>query len=307
MNRVLISKEDNPYINIAMEKLLFEHAQEDLVLFLWQNSPSVILGRNQNMYAECDLDYLKENNIFPVRRFSGGGAVYHDKGNVNFTFVTKESLADEAKLLSVVKTAMQALGIDAEFSGRNDVLCDGRKFSGHAWLVDDGNYMYHGTIMINVDLHMLEKAITPSKLKLQSKGISSVRSRIINLAEKSPEITVQAVMLAMENAFCKVFGECEKQQLLSADDEALALAKKLSSDEWLVGECPQFSMTLEKMLLGKNVSVSAEVENGIIKKAKVSTDSLEMHDIEKCEQGLVGLPFCEKNVFFYLEKFFKTI
>lgn len=307
MNKIYLSKENNPYINIAMEKLLFEHATDEVILFLWQNEPSVILGRNQNIYAECNINFLKENNILPVRRFSGGGAVYHDKGNLNFTFITSESRANEPHFLRVLKTAMQALGVEAQFSGRNDILCDGKKFSGHAWLVDEGHYMYHGTIMVDVDLSMLEKAITPSKLKLQSKGISSVSSRILNLAEKLPQITVQDVMLALEDAFCKIFGKSEQRQFLSANAEAMALAEKLSSDAWLIGECPQFTITFEKMFPGKNVSISADVENGLIKNAKVYTDSLDMHHMEECEQGFKGMNFSEENIFSYLAKFFAIL
>lgn len=209
MNNIYLSREIDPYFNIAAEYQLFLEAKEEAALFLWQNSPAVIIGRNQNIYAECDLNYLEEMKILPVRRFSGGGAVFQDLGNVNFTFITQEKDADTEKFLSVIQNAVASLGINCTFSGRNDLLYEGKKFSGHAYYADNGNYLYHGTVMVDVDMDILSGVLRPSFVKLQSKGIASVRSRVINLSQINSEITIDAVKDAILLAFLKIYGESE--------------------------------------------------------------------------------------------------
>jgi len=201
MNLIYVSLETDPYFNIAAEYQLFMETGPETALFLWQNRPAVILGRNQNVFAECDMAFLKTNKIFPVRRLSGGGAVFHDLGNVNFTFLAREENADIARYLKVIRDAVQSLGVECAFSGRNDLLACGKKFSGHAYYADDGHFFYHGTLMISVDMGMLAGALKPSFLKLNSKGIDSVISRVINLSDICGSITPQSMKDALIQAF----------------------------------------------------------------------------------------------------------
>ncbi|WP_024345040.1 lipoate--protein ligase [Lacrimispora indolis] len=291
MKKIIVSKEFDPYFNIAAEHQLFLASDEDIHLFLWQNDASVIIGRNQNLYAECNLSYLKEKNIKAVRRFSGGGAVYHDKGNVNFTFITKEALASHVQFIEIIQSVMLRLGIDCEFSGRNDLLYKNQKFSGHAYYTDNDNYMYHGTILVHVDFGRLEKALTPSTLKLQSKGVKSVKNRVINLSEISKKITTERVI----EAFIETF-DSKKIEYINKTNFNAPLESLLSSYDWLYAQSPNFDIVLERKYSLGNVSVHISISDGIIKNAKISTDSLQLYDFRICENNLSEKQFDEATI-----------
>lgn len=300
MSKIYVSKSNNPYFNIALENhLMFNHG-EDISLYLWQNKSCAIMGRNQNIYSECDIDYLNSYDILPVRRFSGGGAVYHDLGNLNFTFLCNEDAYDNKEFLSIVKNAINYLGINCEFSGRNDVLCNGKKFSGHAYYTEDSKFLYHGTIMVNVDFSKLIKALTPSKLKLESKGIDSVKSRVINLSEIKPDITVEKVINAFESAFKNIFKDTKPTEYIDENDIVIPVEKVIKSKEWIFGESPSFDVQIEKHYDFGNVSVKAKIDNGKITEVKIYSDSLKKLNIEKCENIL-------KNSFFDRNKLLDTI
>ncbi|MDR2022633.1 MAG: lipoate--protein ligase [Hungatella sp.] len=291
MKKIVISEEFDPCFNIAAEHQLFLTSEEDIHLFLWQNDSSVIIGRNQNLYAECNLEYLREHNVKAVRRFSGGGAVYHDKGNVNFTFITKEASASQDHFIKLIQSAMQRLGIDCEFSGRNDLLFKGRKFSGHAYYTDGDNYMYHGTVMVNVNFEQLENALTPSKIKLKSKGVESVRSRVINLSEINSEITAQSVI----QAFIETF-ECKNVEYINKNNFQPPLEKVLSSDNWMYAQSPKFDVELERNYSFGNMSVYISIADDMIQNVKISTDSLKLYDFKACEKELYKTRFNEQAV-----------
>lgn len=298
MKKIVISEEFDPYFNIAAEHQLFLSSEEDIHLFLWQNDSSVIIGRNQNLYAECDLTYLKEHDIKAVRRFSGGGAVYHDKGNVNFTFITKEASANQDHFIRLIQSAMQRLGIDCEFSGRNDLLYKNRKFSGHAYYTDGDHYMYHGTVLVNVNFEQLEHALTPSKMKLKSKGVESVRSRVINLSEINSEITAQSVIRAFMEAF-----ECNHMEIINKKNFQPPLENVLSSDNWMFAQSPKFDAQLERNYPFGNMSVSISIADDLIQNVKINTDSLKLYDFKTCEKGLQNTHFNEQAVWGYIEQY----
>ena len=169
---IYMSEDFNPYRNLATEKLLLDSVGEDsLILYLWQNEKTVVIGRNQNPLAECNCALLKEENGFLARRLSGGGAVFHDCGNLNFTFLCCTENYDLEKQLRVIQKACEMAGIHAELNGRNDLLADGRKFSGNAFYNSKGKSYHHGTILINADKEKLTKYLTPPKAKLWAKGV----------------------------------------------------------------------------------------------------------------------------------------
>ncbi|WP_349947812.1 lipoate--protein ligase [Lacrimispora sp. BS-2] len=298
MKKIVISEEFDPCFNIAAEHQLFLSSQEDIHLFLWQNDSSVIIGRNQNLYAECNLGYLREHNVKAVRRFSGGGAVYHDKGNVNFTFITKEASAGQDHFIKLIQSAMQRLGIDCEFSGRNDLLFKDRKFSGHAYYTDGDNYMYHGTVMVNVNFEQLENALTPSKIKLKSKGVESVRSRVINLSEINSEITAQSVI----QAFIETF-ECKNIEYINKNNFQPPLEKILSSDNWMFAQSPKFDVELERNYSFGNMSVYISIADDMIQNVKISTDSLKLYDFKACEKELYQTHYNEQAVWDCIERY----
>lgn len=306
MNRIYISQETDPYYNVALEHQLLLEANDDTLLFLWQNSSSVIFGRNQNLFAEVDTQYLKENNISPVRRFSGGGAVFQDLGNLNFTFITKEKNIENDKYLKVIIKALNSLNINCEFSGRNDILTNGKKFSGHAYYTSDDNYLYHGTIMVDVNLDMLTKVLKPSFLKLNSKAIDSVRSRVVNLSQINNKITTQKIEKALINSFIEIFEKSEPLKFVNKDNYYAPLFKEINKDNWIYGESPEFSITIEKKFSFGNVALSTNIENGRIKKIKIQTDSLIVADFKACEEELKGMLFQEENIFNYVEKYMKV-
>ena len=298
MNKIIISREFDPYFNIAAENKLLENAEEDYHLYLWQNDASVIIGRNQNLYAECDLDYMKEHKIKAVRRFSGGGAVYHDLGNLNFTFITKEKKADQAKFLETIKSTVAKLGIECEFSGRNDLLYKNQKFSGHAYYTDGDNYMYHGTILVNVDNGQLEKALTPSLLKLKSKGITSVKNRVVNLSSIHSEITVESVKQAFIDTF-----SCNKVEYIDKINFHAPLEQMLSSYDWLYAQSPEFEIELERRYSFGNITINLTSTDGMIQKIKINTDSLHTLDFRLFEDELIGSCFQEQAIWERLEQF----
>jgi lipoate---protein ligase len=303
MNKIYISLETDPYFNIAAEYQMFLEADEGISFFLWQNQSAVICGRNQNLYAECNMEYLENNHILPVRRFSGGGTVFQDMGNVNFTFIAKEKNVNIKKYMNVIKRALSFFDISCEFSGRNDLLYNGKKFSGHAYYVDKGNHMYHGTIMVNVDMNVVSKVLNPSFIKLKSKGIDSVRSRVINLSEVNKDITVESMIDALSRAFIDVYGNSDPIKYIDRNSIKVPLFEKINRNEWIFGQSPNYSISFERKLPCGNVTIYVDVKEGIINSININTDSLTVFDFSKCEKSLIGTLFNENYVFDYIEKY----
>jgi lipoate-protein ligase A len=304
MNRVIISKEVNPYYNLSLEEELFRNIkQKETILYLWQNENTVVIGRNQNPYKECNLDYMKEKNITLARRISGGGAVFHDLGNVNFTFITKEVDGNLDRQLKVIKDAVEGYGFKVEFSGRNDLLLNNRKFSGHAFYCEDGNYFHHGTLMIDVDITKLEKVLTPSKLKLKSKGIESVKSRVINLIELYNELTVENLMQSLVSSFKNIYGDFECIDIYNMNSYVPKLYDKYSSKMWNYGESPQYDIVLEEKIAIGNIDINLRVESGKIVEAKIFSDTLEYIDLKNIEEKLIDVIFSRKKVIKLIEEY----
>ena len=198
----------DPYENLALEQTLLERVREqECILYLWQNARTVVIGRNQNPWKECRTALLEEEGGHLARRLSGGGAVFHDLGNLNFTFLMREADYDLDRQLTVIETACRSLGIPVERSGRNDLLADGRKFSGNAFYHHNGRAYHHGTLMVDVDLEMVQRYLSPSKAKLAAKGVDSVRSRVVNLREFVPTLTVRQLSDALTAAFAEVYDQ----------------------------------------------------------------------------------------------------
>lgn len=284
----------DPAQNLAVEEYLTFHADTDEVtMYLWQNANTVVIGRNQNPWKECRLEAMEEGGCTLARRVSGGGAVYHDLGNLNFTFIAREGLYDVAKQTEVILRAVQLLGIHAEKNGRNDLTIDGKKFSGHAYF-KRGSYCYHhGTIMMDVNRDVLSRYLNVSTAKLKSKGVDSVRSRVTNLKDYKPELTLDEVKQALIQAFSEVYGETPEETLLPSFDnpEVKELLDRYRSDEWRLGRKIPFDVELENRLDFGSVTIQLHVDGGIIKEAKIYSDSLATDVFPKVESLLEGIPY----------------
>lgn len=294
MNRFIISKESDPYYNLALEEELLRNVDDDeIILYLWQNYRTVVIGRNQNPFLECDIDRMKSEGVRLARRISGGGAVYHDMGNLNFTFISKEKSSDIKRQIEVIRAAVERFGISAQFSGRNDLLCDGRKFSGHAFYSEDGNCFHHGTIMIDVDKSVLGNLLKPSRLKLEAKGITSVKSRVVNLREICSDITAENMIDALKESFESEYGELQEYIEYGMDNFIPAMTGRYSDNDWIYGESPSYDAEIEVAADYGNFRMLAQVEDGIIKKAKIYSDSLFDFNHSEIETEMSGTYFHE--------------
>ena len=219
----------DPYENLALEEALLSRVGEgDLILYLWQNERTVVIGRNQNPWKECRTALLAEEGGRLARRLSGGGAVFHDLGNLNFTFLMAEADYDLPRQLTVLERACRSLGIPAQRSGRNDLLADGRKFSGNAFYKHNGRAYHHGTLMVDVDLEMVQRYLSPSKAKLAAKGVDSVRSRVVNLREFVPELTIEQLSDALTAALAEVY---DAARAICPPGEATGNRQQATGDE----------------------------------------------------------------------------
>ena len=211
----LKSPGDNVFVNQALEAALTEYVGEDeAALYLWSNSDAVVIGRNQDAYAECRVDALESAGGMLARRLSGGGAVWHDGGNLNFTFISCEKDEDKDANFGIVLSALASLGIHAELGGRNDLMLNGAKFGGSAYYRRDGEALHHGTIMVNTTPAAVARYLTPPAEKFEGKAVKSVASRVAPLESALPGITVQNVADALRNTFAAAYPEAEMRVIL---------------------------------------------------------------------------------------------
>ena len=281
----------DPYYNLACEEYLLLHSDEDIFM-LWQNEPTVVLGKNQNIYAEVDLEYTEKNKIHVVRRITGGGAVYHDGGNVNYTFITSREHAevlDFAYFTAPIREALEHWGVKAELSGRNDLLVDGLKFSGNAQHATKERILHHGTLLFDSDLSVLSKALKPDNEKLKSKGIASVRSRVTNLRPLLPEMTVEEFISGIAS-FMKV-----EPQMLSANDEIYSLTDRNRSEDYIFGRRESFERKAKVRFHGGTVTVLVSGTDQI-DKIRIEGDFFGEGDIQEVEKILLHCGLCEDEL-----------
>ena len=284
----------DPYENLAAEKRLMDSVQPgQCILYLWQNQNTVVIGRNQNPWAECRTTVLEEEGGHLARRLSGGGAVFHDLGNLNFTFLMCREDYDLDKQLEVIRQAILLAGIQAEKSGRNDLLADGRKFSGNAFYQSKEHAYHHGTILIDVDSQKLSRYLSPPKAKLAAKGVTSVRSRVVNLKELAPDLTIAAMKRYMKAAFCMVYGLVPDEIRLTEEDrrEIAKTADLYGSWEYKYGTPLPFTMQCEEKFPWGFVQLQLMAKNGIVEGAKVYSDSMDWEFSAQAEAALTGCRF----------------
>ena len=312
-------KTTDPYLNLAIEEHLFNTADDDIFM-LWQNEPTVVIGKNQNAYAEVDLAYAKENGIHVCRRITGGGTVYHDLGNVNYTFITSKEKAealDYEYFTKPIIDALAALGLHAELSGRNDLLCEGKKFSGNAQHTSNGKILHHGTLLFDTDAEVMSAVLKTDKEKLEYNAVRSHKSRVTNLkALLEDSFTIEEFINAIENAVAN-------EAVLAvppAASEIEELYKRNTSDEWIYGNkryLTGYSVTRRKKYPFGIVSVELKLNKDVIESIVISGDFFGTRPVEELEKMLVGKsvdtlspfdpsPFIDKMTFDELKELLKN-
>ena len=284
----------NPHQNLAIEEYLFSRCgRDEAILYLWQNENTIVIGKNQNVWKECRISKIEEDGAVIARRISGGGAVFHDLGNLNFTFLVSKENYDLKRQLEVILKAVQKLGIHAELSGRNDILVDGQKFSGNAFHEQKGRCYHHGTIMVDVKLNELNKYLNVSKKKLESKGIKSVRSRVANLKSYNPGLTIELLKKALRETFEEVYGH--KSRVMKEeelDGQAVQeLYEKYSSWDWVYGREFEFQYEISERFDWGQVDIQFQVDCGQITDVQVYSDSLKPKVIQELPEVLKGIRY----------------
>lgn len=285
----------DPYFNLASEEYLLKQ-KDGFYFYLWINAPSVIVGVNQNAFKEVNLDYTETNHIKVVRRLTGGGAVYHDLNNVNYTIIAPyhESENLYREFSKPIIEYLSSLGVKAEFSGRNDILVDGKKISGNAQTVYNDRVMHHGTLLFDTDTSVLSSALNPNKLKIESKGIKSVRSRVTNIKDC---LKKQIMVSEFLNGLSKIFLlNSERYDFNEQDINAInKLSKeKYSTYEWNIGRSPKGEISFENKFDFGILTITFDAKDGVIENAKISGDFFSKKDVNELAEKLNGVRF-EKN------------
>ncbi len=279
-----------PYFNQAVEATLLGMVDDDTeILYLWQNDKVAFVGKNQNVFTECKVPVIEADGGYIARRISGGGAVYHDKGNINFTFLSSKKNFSIEKNFGIMTSGIRRLGFDAELNGRNDVTIGGRKFSGNAFYRSNACF-HHGTVLICANYEKMSAYLNVPKVKLAAKGVSSVVSRVVNLGELDPTVTADKVADALKESFVGYYGA--KAEELSEDDlDRDVLNAKLAffeDEKWRKGDNVFYDARVEVRFDWGTSDIRIKVNGSTIEKAKIYSDCLDQDEIAKKEALLVG-------------------
>lgn len=293
IDRLKIYMTDNtePCRNLALEEYLTLHAEPgECILYLWQNRKTVVIGRNQNAWKECSVSRLTADGGQIVRRLSGGGAVFHDLGNLNFTFCVRKDDYNVERQLGVIVEAARLLGVETEKTGRNDITVAGRKFSGNAFY-EAGDFCYHhGTLMIGTDKEEMTRYLNVSPEKLKSRGVGSVRSRVANLQEFAPGLTVEEMKRALRDALENVYG-CTAENFPEERLDAAEIEKsrlRFASWDWTFGKRIPFQRELSKRFLWGDIQLQLDVQGGAVRQANVFSDGMRQEWIAAIPSALEG-------------------
>lgn len=296
--KYIVNNSHNPVYNVALEAYAFrELLAEDELFILWINEPTIVIGKHQNAIEEINKTYTDEHGIHVVRRLSGGGAVYHDLNNLNYTIISNKSQegAFDFKTFSqpVIET-LADLGVTATFTGRNDLEIDGKKFCGNAQAYYKGRMMHHGCLLFDVDMTVLGNALQVSKDKIESKGVKSVRARVTNILDELPEkMTVEAFSNQLLNKMKESYPDMT-EYVFSDDDlkniQALA-DQQFGTWDWTYGEAPEYTIKRSVRYPAGKITTYANVEKSVIKGMKLYGDFFGIKDVADIEQALIGLRY----------------
>ena len=283
----------DPYFNLAAEEYILKNFQEDCFM-LWQNENAIVVGKHQNTLSEINLDYVKEKEIKVARRISGGGTVFHDLGNLNFTFiVTGEDghLVDFRRFTKPILEVLKKLGVEAKFEGKNDLTIGGKKFSGNAEHVWKKRTLHHGTILFSSHISDLSKALKVNPLKFTDKAVKSNRSRVTNVSEHLSES--MSVLEFRDKIMDHIMEKYEDTKQYTFSDEDIHAIKEIRDTkfinwEWNFGYSPKYSFQKTMKTEAGELEVSLSVEKGIVTKVKIGGDFFQMNAVEELERSLIG-------------------
>lgn len=293
--RIIINNNTNPYFNLATEEFLFREATEDIFM-LWQDEPCIVVGKNQNTLQEINYDYVTAHQLPVVRRLSGGGAVFHDLGNINFTFIQSGAshLFNDFKAFTLpIIDVLRTLGVNAEFSGRNDLLIEGKKFSGNAQYRHKDRVLHHGTLLFSSEIKDLSQALNPKEAKFEGKSVKSVISRVTNISQHLPEpLELAAFIQLIQNHIAEMDPANHLEPLTPAELNAIQTLSdsKYATWAWNYGDSPKYNFTREIKLPGGLITVHLDVAQGIIQQAKIYGDFFGVEDVSAVELQLQQVP-----------------
>ncbi|UAC48998.1 lipoate--protein ligase [Bacillus aquiflavi] len=293
----------DPRINLAIEEYALKNLDiNETYLLFYINEPSIIIGKNQNTIEEINTDYFEKNQIHVVRRLSGGGAVYHDLGNLNFSFITKDdgdSFHNFRKFTEPVIKALQKLGIQAELSGRNDIIAGGRKISGNAQFSTKGRMFSHGTLLFDSEIDHVVSALKVKKDKIESKGIKSIRSRVTNISELlSEKMTIEQFRTLL---LTYIFNETEQIPTYNLTEGDWKNIDQISKEryqnwEWNYGKSPKFNVQHSYRFPVGQIDIRMEIVKGIIERCKIYGDFFGVGDVEEFEKKLNGIRYDKEEI-----------
>jgi len=314
--KIVINEFTSLSFNMAAEEYLMKNFDEDIFM-LWRAKRSVLIGKNQNALAEINYDYVKDNDIDVVRRLSGGGTVFCDLGNTNFAFIVNDitSFSDFRKFTRPILEVLNNLGVNAEFSGRNDLTIDGKKFSGNAQYKYKHRLLHHGTLLFSSDIGDLAKSINPPKIKLESKGVSSVKSRVTNIkSHLKDDIDIIAFRKLINDHINETVEGATYYQFTNEDIKAIQVIEenRFKNWDWNYGNSPKFQGYQGKKFKGGLVETYFETKKGIFTGVKFYGDFFSRLEIEIIEKALINTPHKEIEIKstlnqFNLDDYFKNI
>ncbi|WP_314885197.1 lipoate--protein ligase [Psychrobacter immobilis] len=305
--RILKSAVTNPWFNLATEDWIFNTLDADShTLFLWRNSETVVIGRSQNPWVECRIDKMEADDVFLARRQSGGGAVFHDLGNTNFTFLSPKDDYDQDANFTIIINALKNLGIDADLSGRNGMQVGDKKISGSAFKHAADRSFHHGTLLVNANMQKLGDYLNPHPLKLKAKGIKSVRSRVANLVEFNADINHEILSDAIIEAFCEYYRDTDYGDTTPVEelDEA-TLAKQptlnkyyqqMADWDWRFGKTPEFSHHIETRFDWGIIDLHLDVKQAVIRDVVIFSDALNVELIDQLKDALTGVKYNKEPI-----------